>query len=312
MKVKTSIFILFPFVSCLLLCACGQRASSAGEAKADAPAWGMKWAGKGSSSHADMTVAVMPMWDCLPLAVAYDRGFFEKKGIKVNLKFYDSQMDCDNALRGGGVNAGVTDIVRADRLQRQGVALTYITATETQWKLIANKNARLKTTSQLGDKMVAMARYSATDLFTTLMLNEGKPKNTVFRLQVNSLHTRLKMILCNAMDAAWLPEPQATQAIRAGHNILPVKAIEDLRMGTIVMKTDSTPTIDNSGKVNNFIMAYNQAVDSINHYGAEKYAETVSRLCNVDKTTLKALNKYRFTHARQPRQCDLEKAQTKF
>ena len=118
------------------------------------------------ADSAALKVAVMPTLDCLPLYIAKERGFFEKQGVDVRLKRYTAQMDCDTAVERGRVEGLVSDLVRSERMQQHGTPLRYVAATDAYWQLITNRQARIRELKQLDDKMVAMTRYSATDLLT--------------------------------------------------------------------------------------------------------------------------------------------------
>src|SRR3712207_7302773 len=82
-----------------------------------------------------------------------------------------------------GIEGYVTDLVRAQRLSKQGVSLEYVTATNASWQLIANRKARLRRLGQLGDKMVAMTRYSATDYLTQQTLDTVRSEEHTSELQ---------------------------------------------------------------------------------------------------------------------------------
>jgi len=192
-----------------------------------------------AADKASLKVAVMPTLDCLPLYVAADRHFFDSAGIDVRLKPFQAQMDCDTALLGGSVEASVTDLVRAERLISKGLPLTYITATDAYWQLVANRLARIHQLQQLGDKMIAVSRYSATSLLATLAVDSAKPKNTVFQVQVNDVGVRLHMLQNNEMDALVFTEPQATVARMAKHPVLTDSRDKDLRLGAFVIRTDA-------------------------------------------------------------------------
>ena len=51
--------------------------------------------------------------------------------------------------------------------------------------------------------MIAMTRHSATDYLSTLVIDSVKTKYDVYRVQINDLNIRLRMLLNNEMDAAW-------------------------------------------------------------------------------------------------------------
>ena len=262
--------------------------------------FGRKWDSFTPATAPQLTVAVMPVMDCLPVAVAYFHNFFERQGVRVNLLSLNAQMDCDTAFTGGSAQIAYSDRVRAERMKGRGVALDYLTTADGTWKLIANKGARLTDISQLGDKMVAMTRYSATDMLTTQMLQKAKTKNTVFRVQVNDVHVRLKMILTGAMDAAWLPEPQATAAIARGHKVLPVQIDQTESSPVFVYNPNNSGSTKHQQYINAFVKAYDEAVDSINKYGINHYAEECRQLTKIEADIQRKIPTYTFHHARRP------------
>ena len=277
----------------LLRPADGQMSKHAGAQMKEKTEYGKRWSGMSANTSPQLTVAVLPTLDCLPVALAYEKGWFESNGVRVNLLCLNAQMDCDTALTGGSTQIAVTDIVRRERLEKKGISLTVLTQTGLQWQLIANKNTRLTGINQLGDKMVAMTRYSATDNLTTQMEQQAKAKNHIFRVQVNDLHVRLKMLLTGAMDVAWLPEPQATAAKVAGHKVLPFQQDEQKQYGVFVYRSDTY----NRKYIDGFLKSYNQAVDSLNRYGVVKYADVCENLTQVTQNIIRKLPKQTFRHA---------------
>ncbi len=167
-----------------------------------------------------LKMAVMPTLDGMPLYLAKTRGWFDSLNVDVRLKVRNAQMDCDTALVGGSVEGAVTDVKRMERMVAQGTPLDSAGQTNAYWQLIANRTVRVKNVSQLGDKMVAMTRYSATDYLTDKALEGVKTTSMVFRIQINDVLIRLGMLINNEMDALWLTEPQATTARLYKHIVL--------------------------------------------------------------------------------------------
>ena len=241
-----------------------------------------------------LKVAVMPTLDCLPMFLAKDMGLFDTLKVDVRLKMYAAQMDIDTALLRNRVEIGVTDRVRLERIMKAGAKLTELTALPSTWTLVSNKDARLKNVNQLGDKMVAMTRFSATDMLTDKSLEGVKTKAQVFRVQINDVGLRLRMILGGTMDAAWLPEPQATQAVADGHVLMARSGDIDTNLGRMVCRTEEMAEARRSQQFNLFMKAYNQAVDSVNRYGAGHYADVVKRWCEVDDKAVKKMPSVKF------------------
>lgn len=258
-----------------------------------------------SINRAAFKVAVLPTLDCLPLFVAREAGIFDTLGVSVRLRMFRAQMDCDTAVIGGSVEGTVTDLVRAERLQRQGISLRYPIATDAYWQLITNRLARIKELKQLSDKMIAITRYSATEALATMAIDSVKPKYDVYRVQINDLDVRLHMLLNNEMDAMLLPEPQATTARTMGHPVLMDSRDKQLRFGVFAFRSRELTQPRRRDQLNRFIKGYNMAVDSINKNGLQHYAALVGKYCNANEKTLRALPALHFRHAAAPRERDI-------
>ncbi len=254
-------------------------------------------------------VGVMPTLDCLPIFVAHERGIFDTLGVDVRLRLFRAQMDCDTALAGGSVQGSVTDLIRAERLQQHGTPLVYKIATDSYWQLVTNRKQRIAKLSDLSDKMIAMARYSVSDMMATHAINTGKLKNPAFKVQVNDVLIRQSMLQNNEMDAMILTEPQATTARLYKHLVLLDTRDEDWNMGVVAFRTKDVAEAHRSQQLDLFVKAYNLACDSLRKYGVPHYASVIEKYCKTDLRTVKALPKIGFTHAHAPRQKDILVAQ---
>ena len=241
-----------------------------------------------------LKVGVMPTLDCMPLFVAKERRLFDTLGVDVRLRMRKAQMDIDTALIGGSVEGAVSDSVRVARMRSRGMALTEVGTTNTSWQLVGNRSARLKEVKQLGDKMVAMTRYSATDFLTDYVLKGVKTTATVYRVQINDVPLRLQMLLNNEMDALWLPEPQATTAREHGHTVLWDTEKHNLWLGRMVFRDKALGDARVKKQIDVFKQAYNMACDSLNQRGVSAYADLLIKYCQTDQKTLDALPKVKF------------------
>lgn len=259
---------------------------------------------------AALKIAVMPTLDCLPLYVASGYGLFEALGADIRLKPYTAQMDCDTALINGRVEGAVTDIVRGQRMAAHGVKLDYVAATGAYWQLISNRNARIKHLKQLDDKMMAMTRFSATDLLGDYVTDSVKLKDErVFRVQINDVHVRLAMLMNNEMDALWLPEPQATAARTARHRVVTDSRRLGMNLGAIAFRAGLKSDTARARQMDVFVKAYDMACDSINKYGAAHYRDLIARYCKVDAAVADSIPAdVRYRHAAPPREEDLTRA----
>ena len=297
---KISLFLLLV----CLIAGCGQ---SYEETKRLSRELRLKLAREDSAA---LKVAVMPTLDCLPIFLAKDHQLFDT-AVDIRLKRFTAQMDCDTALINGRVEGSITDIVRAERLMKQGTPLRYVAATNAYWLLISNRHQRIAQLKHLDDKMLAMTRYSVTDLMGDLAVDSAKLKTErVFRIQVNDVNIRLKMLENNEMDALLLTEPQATQALLQKHKVILDTRKEDFQMGALVFRTKGMDDAARKKQMAVFLKGYNEACDSINHYGVRHYQDVIRKYYTISEPALKALpDTLKFEHAQAPRQKDIERAQ---
>lgn len=257
-----------------------------------------------------LKVAVMPTLDCLPFYVARENRLFDTLGVDVRLRYFSAQMDVDTALASGSVAVAVTDLVRYARLKKQGTALSLLSATGAYWQLLTNRNARIRALRQLDDKMVAMTRYSATDLLAGYAIDSVRLKDErVYRVQVNDVNLRLMMLLNNEMDAMLLPEPQATVARNYKHIVLMDSRKLGLNLGAVAMRSDKLDGPDDR-RLALLVKAYNMACDTINKYGVAHFGPLMERYWHLKERMADSLpTNIRFTHAALPRQRDIDAAE---
>lgn len=261
-------------------------------------------------NEAALKIAVMPTLDCLPLYVARQYHLFDSLGADVRLKLYNAQMDCDTALVNKRVEGAVTDMVRATRMETLGTPLVYITTTNAYWQLITNRIARIKELKQLNDKMIAMTRYSVTDMLADHAVDSARLiSEMVFRIQVNDVDVRLRMLQNNEMDAVLLTEPQATVARMQKNPVLMDSRKVGMKMGVIAARQEARNDTARQKQWNVLLKAYNMACDSINKHGLKHYSQLISQYCKVNAAVVNALPAdLKFAHATPPRKEDKERA----
>lgn len=304
--------LLIGMVVALLIVGCGQSYDETKRLKQEKRTRELR------EDSAALKVAVMPTLDCLPLYVAEEREMFDTI-VDIRLKCYTAQMDCDTALQRGRVEMAVSDLVRAERMkgvrrQESGVSrnltIGYVTSTNAYWLLIGNRNQRITNLSHLDDRMLAMTRYSVTDLLGDLAVDSAKLKTErVFRIQVNDVNVRLDMLENNEMDALLMTQPQVTQALLLKHHVLLDTRQLDMQMGVIVEDSVvmSHPNRQRQREV--LIKGYNMACDSLNHFGVKHYSDIIRKYYKLSEQALRQLpDTLTYEHVQAPREQDVAKA----
>ena len=247
-------------------------------------------------------IAVMPTMDCLPAYLLKDSLLYDTAKVDIRLCRFNAQMDCDTAMIGGSVQAAFSDLVRTERLKhRNKVLMHYLTDTNLNWQLIADKDSKLKQLSDLSDKIVAMTRFSGTDLLTDMVVKKAKPKYQVFRVQVNDVLVRLAMLQNHEIDAYWFAEPQITKALSADNNSLFNSEDAGVHLGVVAIM-DKVRRQDEEAA---FAAAYDKAVEQINKNGVKYYSALIQKYMKVDESVVRALPDIKYTKIGPPRKADL-------
>ena len=293
--------IIIAAVGLLVLAGCGQ---SYEESKRISRLQQREAARKDSAA---LKIAVMPTLDCLPLFVAEQESLLDTLHGGVRLKMFNAQMDCDTALQRGRVEGAMTDLVRALHTERMGVKLELTSVTNAHWQLVTNRNSRIRQLKQLDDKMVAMTRFSATDLLTDRVIDSVKlDGDRVFRVQLNDVKVRFQMLQNNEMDALWMPEPLATASRQLKHPVVYDTQKQDLQLGVMVFRQDELARKERRKQVDLFLKAYDKACDLINQNGVRHYRDLIVKKCMVKPQVADSLpTNIKYVHAQGPREQDI-------
>lgn len=296
--------LFYTFILLILLASCGQSYEETKRINQQQRKEALR------KDSAALKIAVMPTLDCLPMFVAEYHQLFDTLNGGVRLKPFKAHIDCDTALERQRVEGSITDLVRALRMEKQGLALRHVAATNAYWQLIVNKNARIKQLKQLDDKMVAMTRFSVTDLLSDIVVDSAKlDAEHLFRVQINDVDVRMQMLQNNEIDALFFTEPQATMARMAKNSVMLDSRKLDIRMGVLAFHEKEMRRPERKRQLDLFVKAYNAACDSINKKGVRHYRDLIAKKCGVTVAVADSLPKdIKFEHAAGPRQQDIDRA----
>lgn len=245
-----------------------------------------------------LKVGATPTMDCLPLFIAYERGWLKKDTLDIRIKLRNSHLDLDTLLAGGYIEGTTTEKVRARRLVEKGTALQYIADTNLKWQLITNKTTRIKKLQQLSDKMLAMTKFSATDSLADLAISKAQAKSDIYKIQINDVNIRLRMLLNNEMDAMFLPEPQATIARLHKHKPIADTLFAKVNVGVMAFRKAAFADKRRAWQISEFVKIYNQACDSIEKYGVVSYSDIIAKYMAADAKCVKSMPRLTYKHAK--------------
>ena len=256
-----------------------------------------------------LSIALTPTFDCLPFYWAVRHGIYKQLGLDLQIKAYTSQFDCDSAILGQTAIGGVTDLVRIEYYKQKRQNLEILTMTDSRWGLVASRELRVKSANKLENRMIGVARFSASDYFSEEILKQNKLAYTdVFRPQINDFILRTTMLNENQINAAVLPEPFLTWARVEKHTILADSLNYDCQLGCFAINPTAIKMLKDKNFSQKIIQGYNMAVDSLNKKGVTSCREILLHDFRLPEKVINAIHLIRFTHAQQPEARNIEKA----
>ena len=235
---------------------------------------------------AALKIGVSPTIDCLPLFVAKEYCLFDTLKADIRLKMFDAHIDIEDQILKDKLEGGVIDLVRGQRLKSKGVSVVYATSTAAYWQI----------------------RYSAPALFADYASDSARLKrDNVFKIQINDMSLRLKMLLNNEIDAVVLGEPYATVARLYKNNVLMDSRNMGFKLGAIVLNGNKTASKKRKQQLDVFLKGYAAACDSLDKYGMKHYADLLGKYYKLDKRSIEALPDVKFGNMSKPSKADLER-----
>lgn len=246
-----NLFLLLFFASVLYSCGNRQEMDAAQKAEQDSLAF---------------KVALMPTLDCLPFYYADRCGIFKNLGLDIRLHTFNAQMDCDTAFTRKHVDVCYTDLIRAALLQSKGTGLHVFMQADGHHELITAKNKRIRNISQLKERMIGMARHSVTDLLLDTVVGQARlDEASIYHPQINDIVLRNDMLHNATLDAAFLPEPYATQSKTEGNKSIYDSREKDIRLMAFMVSDEALKSERKTAQLQLLIKGYNQAAEAINH-----------------------------------------------
>lgn len=214
---------------------------------------------------AALHVALMPVADCLPFYIAEKTGVYNRLGLDIRIHTYQAQLDIDTALANKRVLFAYSDLARVIMLQQDSTNLKVIAAIEGGLDLITARRGRIRQLDQLKEKMVAVSRHSITDYWSDRLTDSAQIERAIiFRPQINNVRIRTDMLCNGTMDAAFLPEPYASEArIRGNKSILNTRSLNPTLTAFVIQDSvlnDQT----RKQQVEKLLEGYTIVVDEIN------------------------------------------------
>lgn len=255
-------FILITLIFALILSICLAGCSSSAEKETS------------SKSLKSISIGVMPDLDSIPLIVAQHNGYFKEEGLDVKLEHFKSAADRDAALQAGKIDGAISDMLSVVFLNDNGFKVKITSKTNGSYKLIAGKNSGITEVNQASNKSVGLSKNTIIEYLTDRIVKSSNVDiNTIHKLAIPQIPTRLEMLNNGKLDMATLPEPLASTAILSGGKVL--SSSNELGINPGVMLFTDNAIKAKSSEIKAFYKAYNKAIKYIKETKQDKYIDYV-------------------------------------
>ncbi len=212
-----------------------------------------------AASEKIINIGVMPDVESIPFIIAQKNGYFANEGVKVNIEHFSSAKDRDSALQSGQLDGVISDMLAVLFANEGGIELKMIARTDGNIELMAGKESGISSIADLKGQGIGMSTHTIMEYSTDKMLEAaGLNPESVKKVAIPPLPTRLEMLQGGKVAAAILPEPLAGLAVKNGAVVLNSTDQMDNKAGAIAFTAKSLA--ESREEIKAIFSAYNQAV----------------------------------------------------
>ncbi len=251
-----------------------------------------------------LTIGLMPDTDSVPFLIAEEKGYFKEEGLEVELQQYKSAMDRDSALQSGNLDGAVSDMLAAAFAKSGGFDVKATSFTDGRYSLLAGTGESAASVRELAGKDVGISKNTIMEYVTDQILErEGMPEDSINKVVVPQIPTRLEMLQNGKLSAATLPEPMAT--IAASNGCKYILSSEELGINPGIMLFTTAAINDKAAEIKAMYRAYNKAVNYLNSSNREEYIDFVVKKGGFPPVAKDALQLPKYHEAALPKKKDV-------
>lgn len=223
-----------------------------------------------SAQDIRLRLAVIPVLDTLPMYVADQEGLFEKHGIKVEFIPVTSAPERDALIASGQADGMVNEALSTaffnkDQVQAQIIRYARTATPENAlFSILAASQSSIQEPGDLKGVEIGISEGTVIEYLTDRLLQaEGFSQDQINTVAVPKIDDRMNLLNSGSLQAAMLPEPLTTLAIKNGASvILNDSALPELSYSVITFRKQVID--DHPEALSSFLTAIEEAVGLIN------------------------------------------------
>ena len=218
-----------------------------------------------------LRIAVLPVLDTLPIYVAEKEGLFAKEGLQVEFIPVPSAPERDQIIAAGQADGMVNEALSTaffnkDQISAQVVRYARAASSEDPlFRILVTKNSPIDTIEALKGVPIGISEATVIEYVADRLLQaEGFTPEEIQKIAVPKISDRMNLLGTGELQAAVLPEPQSSLAVKNGARlIVDDSSHPEYSFSTITFRKS---VIDQKPEaVRGFLAAIEAAVVLINH-----------------------------------------------
>ncbi len=168
-------------------------------------------------------VGILPIVESLPFLIAQEKGFFSSRGLKVEIVPFASALERDSAIQSGMIHSAILDILGVSLLKSKGVPIVIVTnmtiptPKRDLYTLVVSPGSKIQAVKNLRGRTIALSSHTTPEyVLEGVQSREGLKTAEIEKVEIKKIPLRYQMLLEGKVDAAVLPEPLGSLAVREG------------------------------------------------------------------------------------------------
>lgn len=294
------LFVIALCIFSVLFTACGSSNNSTSSSSEENSS-------SASTSEQSLKFGLMPDIDSIPFIIAQEKGYFKEEGVSVELQQFKSAMDRDSALQSGNLDGGVSDMLAAGFAKSGGFDVKITSSTNGNYCLIAGTANNAQSLADMKGQNISVSKNTIIEFVLDQMLAQNNMTEAdINKTVIPQIPTRLEMLQNGKLDAAVLPEPMGSIAVKNGSH--QIASSEDMKINPGVMVFTNDSIQNKAEAIKAMYRAYNKAVDYLNNTPQDEYIDMVIEKAGLPPTTKEALKMPKYMKASLPEKADWDKS----
>lgn len=222
-----------------------------------------------------LNVGLISSISALPLLIAQEQGYFKEQGIDVDITYFKAAKDRDAALQAGELEGVLCDQIAISTYQNAGLDMQITGMTDGEFVLVAGEQSGVLDVASLEGKKIGISENTVMEFTLDKLLEKaGLTADSVEKVSIPAMPTRLEMLNSGEIDAALMPSPYTDAAIANG--AVALETVDSDNDIYISVTAFNKKVIDQKeAAIVAYYKAYNDAVAYINSHDISEYEEII-------------------------------------